>query len=170
MPTKSPPICARGYISAIKSDPTMSIDKLIDYSSKVCEGKIADHENKKYKKSDSLITINSFHSNETAPYIRSQSNDLIDLCTGAPCITGKSKRCIRRKDARSLIKDREELCLGMRQEPLTFKNLKERLRDSALYIVVCEGLTVGIIDKMGNFNISVPEKHTETAYLKSIFL
>jgi hypothetical protein len=140
----------------------MPVDKLIDYSTKVCLGQLADYYNKKYKRADSLITLKPFKYTNSPyrPYIRSQTKDLIDLCTLKPCITGKSKRCITRKQTNAFLDDeKSKLCNGTRMLNPTVKDLTLKLNTLLMYYIVSKGLIVGIIDKMDNFNIVFPEKY-----------
>jgi hypothetical protein len=157
---KKPAICVRGFRSAIKIDPSMPIDTIIDYANKVCSGQIADSDNNTFKKTESMITLseNPKNSNIYKPYIRSATRNLIDVCTKKKCIPGKSKRCISKKNYESFKEDEiVKICYGERLLHPTVKELTNTLQNLIKFYVVSNGLIVGLIDTMDHFNIVVPE-------------
>lgn len=157
---KQPAICVRGFRSAVKSDPSMPIDMIIDHANKVCSGKLADYDNNKYTRVDSMITLKPFkaNSNMYKPYIKSATKDLVDVCRKTRCIPGKSKRCISKKNFLTFNNDQvEKICYGERALNPTVAELANTLQNLIKYYVVSNESIIGIIDTMNHFNIVKPE-------------
>ena len=144
-------ICVRGYHSALSADPTMTIDKVTEYSRKVCAGLIADYNGETKVSVESMINVINpvLGRSRNVPY----KSNLKDMCTKKPCIRGKA--CM---PAGSKLPDSSKVCLGTRELNPSIEVLDKKLDRMQSMYVVMNDMLIGVIDNSDNFNIVRPCK------------